>query len=148
MFLSLVISILLIGIDQITKWFLYGKETVSILGDILWFKSTLNTGVAFGMFSDSTLLFIVISSLATVIFIYLIFSKKFLTSKMEKICLGIIMAGTVSNLIDRIFLGGVRDFIYLKFINFPIFNVADMCITIGMVLLCIVIIFKKPKKEA
>ena len=148
MFLSLVISILLIGIDQITKWFLYGKEAVSILGDILWFKSTLNTGVAFGMFSDSTLLFIVISSLATVIFIYLIFSKKFLTSKMEKICLGIIMAGTVSNLIDRIFLGGVRDFIYLKFINFPIFNVADMCITIGMVLLCIVIIFKKPKKEA
>lgn len=147
MIFSIIIAIIAICADQATKWFFYGGVAKSILGNVVWFESTLNTGVAFGMFADSTLLFVFISSIATVVFVYLMCSKKFLTSQYEKICLGVIMAGTFSNLLDRLMFGGVRDFIYLKFINFPIFNIADMCITIGVVLLCVYLIFKKPKKE-
>ena len=51
-----------------------------------------------------------------------------------------ILGGTIGNVIDRIVFGGVRDFISLKFMNFAIFNVADMGITIGAVLLCVYII--------
>ena len=51
--------------------------------------------------------------------------------------LGIILGGALSNLIDRVFLGGVRDFIYLKFINFAIFNVADMAVSLGAITFCI-----------
>ena len=57
------------------------------------------------------------------------------------------MGGTIANAIDRLVFSGVRDFIYLKFINFAIFNVADMAITIGAILLCVSIVVSMFKKE-
>ena len=56
------------------------------------------------------------------------------------------MAGAIGNLIDRILFGYVRDFIYLKFINFPVFNIADMALTFGIILLLLYIIFYTTKK--
>ena len=79
--------------------------------------------------------------------IYLICSKKWLKINLEKLSLGLILGGTISNAIDRLIFGGVRDFIYLKFINFAIFNVADMAITVGAVLFCVAIIFLRDKKK-
>lgn len=64
------------------------------------------------------------------------------------------MGGTFSNLLDRIMFGGVRDFIYLKSINYAIFNVADMAVVCGVILLCISLIIsiiretKTNKKES
>lgn len=55
--------------------------------------------------------------------------------------MGFILGGTLSNLIDRIIFGGVRDFIYLKFINFAIFNIADMAVSFGVAVLCFFIVF-------
>lgn len=57
------------------------------------------------------------------------------------------MGGTLSNLIDRIIFKGVRDFIYLKFINFAIFNIADMAISFGVIVLCIFILVYDLKSE-
>ena len=65
----------------------------------------------------------------------------------EKISIALILGGTVSNAIDRLIFGGVRDFIYLKFIDFAIFNIADMAITIGSILICVCIIFLKDKNS-
>ena len=58
-------------------------------------------------------------------------------TKFLKICVAVLLGGTIGNYIDRIFLGGVRDFIYFKSINFAIFNVADIAITVGTIMLAI-----------
>ena len=150
MIISFVISVVMIGLDQLTKFLIYGSAARSILGDFLWFESALNTGVAFSMFEGKSVVFIVTSLIASCVMVWLIISKKFFTSKFEKISIALVLGGTISNVIDRIVFGGVRDFIYLKFMNFAIFNVADMCVTIGAILLCLAIvisIFKSDKKE-
>lgn len=148
MITSFIVAAVIVGFDQLTKFLIYGTPARSIVGNLLWFESTLNTGVAFSMFEGMQILFIIISSLASILFIYLIVSKKWLVSKFEKVSVAVILAGTLSNLVDRIIFNGVRDFIYLKFINFAIFNIADMAITIGTILLCVAIIFfRKPKEE-
>ena len=147
MITSLIVAAIVVGVDQLTKFLIYGTPAGSVVGNLLWFESTLNTGVAFSMFEGMQWLFIVIASLASILFIYLIVSKKWLESKLEKISVALVLAGTIGNLIDRIIFNGVRDFIYLKFINFAIFNVADMAITIGSILLCVAIIFFRKSKE-
>ena len=148
MITSFIVAAVIVGLDQLTKFLIYGTPARSIIGNLLWFESTLNTGVAFSMFEGMQILFVIVAAIASVLFVYLIISKKWLTSKLEKISVALVLAGTIGNLIDRIVFNGVRDFIYLKFINFAIFNVADMAITIGAILLCVAIIFlRKPKEE-
>ena len=147
MLISFICSIAIIAIDQLTKFLIYGSAPVSVLGDFLWFESSLNTGVAFSMFEGHSYLFVVLSGIAALVMIWLIISKKIFKSKFEKISLGVILGGTIANAIDRIAFGGVRDFIYLKFINFAIFNVADMAITIGASLLCLLIVISIFKKD-
>lgn len=149
MIFGFISAILTIFIDQLTKFLIYGTATKSIIGDFLWFQSTLNTGVAFSMFEGQTVLFIAISAIAAAIFVYLLLSKKFFTNKFLKVCLGLILGGTVGNMIDRIVFSGVRDFIYFKFVNFAIFNIADAAIVIAVFVICIYMlidIFKKEKK--
>ena len=147
MITSLIVAAIVVGVDQLTKFLIYGTPAGSVVGNLLWFESTLNTGVAFSMFEGMQWLFIVIASVASILFIYLIVSKKWLESKFEKISVALVLAGTVGNLIDRIIFNGVRDFIYLKFINFAIFNVADMAITIGAIMFCVAIVFFRKSKE-
>ena len=137
MIIGLVCAVVVIGIDQLTKLLVYGTAAKSIIGNFLWFESTLNTGVAFSMFEGQTVLFIVISAIAAAIFVYLLLSKKFFTNKFLKVCLGLILGGTVGNMVDRIVFSGVRDFIYFKFINFAIFNIADAAIVIAVFMICI-----------
>lgn len=147
MIIALICVCLVVALDQVTKFLIYGTATRSILGNIVWFESTLNTGVAFSMFSGAGIVFIVISSLASALMLYLIISNRFFKTKFEKITLGVILGGTIGNLIDRIAFQGVRDFIYLKFINFAIFNVADMAITLGVIVLCVYYLVVTIKKE-
>lgn len=147
MVFGLILSGATILLDQLTKFLIFGKAPISILGDFLWFQSTLNTGVAFGMFQDMSWLFIVISSLASCLFLWLLISKKQFVMRTEKVCLGLILGGTLSNLIDRIFIGGVRDFIYLKSINFAIFNIADIAVVVGAIVFCAYFLFNSNRKR-
>ncbi len=147
MILGLIISILTIGFDQLTKFLVYGSVSRSVIGNFLWFESTLNTGVAFSMFEGKSILFFILAMIASCFMIYVISSKKWLKGRFEKISVALILGGTISNAIDRLIFGGVRDFIYLKFINFAIFNVADMAITIGAVMLCVGIIFLRDRRK-
>ena len=147
MIISLVIAGLVIGVDQLTKFLIYGTTAKSIVGNLLWFESTLNTGVAFSMFEGKSYIFIIISSLASLVLIWIICSKKYFTAKFEKIVFGFILGGTVGNLIDRIFFGGVRDFISLKFLNFAIFNVADMAISLSAIAFCVYLLLSMLKKD-
>ena len=146
---SFACALAVIGLDQLTKFLIYGTAARSIIGDFLWFESTLNTGVAFSMFEGKGWIFVVISAVASLVIITLLLGKKIITKPSQKICLGLILGGTIGNLIDRLVFDGVRDFIYLKFMNFAIFNVADMAIVCSVIVFCVFLIidtFKKEKK--
>lgn len=146
MIIGFLCAFLVISVDQLSKFLVYGTAARSIIGQFLWFESTLNTGVAFSMFSGNSIVFFIIACLASAGFSYFIISKKWLESRWEKASIGLILGGTISNAIDRLVFSGVRDFIYLKFMNFAIFNVADMAITIGAILFCIYILFLRDRK--
>ena len=146
MLIAYLIAAAIICFDQLSKFLVYGTAARSIIGNVLWFESTLNTGVAFSMFSGNSVVFFIIACIASALIGYLIYSNKLIKSKAQKISLALILGGTISNAIDRIAFGGVRDFIYLKFMNFAIFNVADMAITIGAILLCVFIVFSKDRE--
>ena len=143
----LIICIVLFGVDQLTKVLLYGKE-MSLIGDFLWLKRVpLNTGAAWGSFDGGRWVFIVLSVVIAGIIIYLLFSKKHFNSKFFKITLGVMLGGLLGNLFDRIVYAGVRDFLAFNFFDFPVFNVADIAITIATIMLMIYILFLHGKNE-
>ena len=135
-----IISVLVI--DLITKHFLFAIDYFNLIPNVISIASNGgNTGAAFGIFSDNTILLIVVSIIMIVVlFIFNYFAKE--RSAFYCIAFGFIVGGACGNLIDRIFLGYVRDFIYLDFwSSFPVFNFADSFLTIGAILMAIYIIF-------
>lgn len=145
--ISFVVALVVAGVDQLTKWLVFGSPARSIIGDFLWFQSTLNTGAAFSILEGNGWVLITISAIASIFLCYIIISRKHFNLKPEKILFGVILGGTISNLIDRIILGGVRDFLYLRFIHFAIFNVADMAIVFGVIILAIYVLVHSIKKD-
>lgn len=155
--ISVVILVLLIAIDQITKLLVAGNVA---LGDTLFTLSVgdfklasithvRNDGAAWSILSGKTVLLIVIAVVAVAVAFYVIIKGK-IKSRFGVISLIAVISGGVGNLIDRIRLGEVIDFIRFDFIDFPIFNFADVCVVIGAICFCIWIIFgdvKKKKKE-
>lgn len=128
-------TLLLIWIDQLTKYFFYNQE---ILSQLFFLEPLLNDGISRWMSMPRAVIFAV-SIICIRLFIYL-FHKKYLTV----LDFSLLMAGTIWNLIDRIYLGWVRDF--LSFGSFPVFNVADSFLTCGVARICIKEIFHLQKK--
>ena len=142
-----IISVIaLISFDQLTKYLaesgLSSAPKVLIDG-VLELRLVHNSGAAFGILGGAMWLFylITIIVLVAIIFIYIKFLKnrKFLPLKVLSI---IIFSGALGNFIDRIRLGYVVDFIYISFINFPVFNIADIFVSWSAVLILILLIFK------
>ena len=147
--ISTVIAVVLIAIDQIVKnWAeeVLTKGEIAVIEDVLYFKYAENTGVAFSMFSDSRWMLIGVTSVMLIVVLAFFLSGK-VTDKLEQFSLALILAGGVGNLIDRISLGYVIDFIDVRIINFAIFNIADICICVGAFLLCVAV-YLSDKKEA
>ena len=133
-FLSL--SILIVLIDQFTKYLMFYNKKLFINKDFLLFKLDFvkNYGAAFNIFSGSRIFLSLISIIFSILLIYLIFSKKTLNS-FDLYAYSFILGGTIGNGIDRIYKGYVVDFINLNIINFPVFNIADISINIGFIFL-------------
>jgi len=133
-FLSL--SIVIILIDQFTKYLIFYNYKIFINKDFLLFKLDFvkNYGAAFNIFSGSRIFLSLISILFSIILIYLIFRKNTLNS-CDLYSYSFILGGTIGNGIDRIYKGYVVDFINLNIINFPVFNIADISINIGFIFL-------------
>ncbi len=149
--ISTVIAVVLIAVDQIVKnWAqeVLTKGEIAVIENVLYFKYTENTGVAFSMFSDNRWLLIGVTSVMLIVVLAFFLSGK-VTEKLEQFSLALILAGGVGNLIDRISLGYVIDFIDVRIINFAIFNIADICICVGAFLLCVAVYIsdKKEQKE-
>lgn len=130
----------IVALDQLTK-IIFDSVNYSVLGDFLWFYSTQNDGAAFSMLEGGRWWFIAITIPIVIVLIYLMISGKLFKSTFFKVTLAVMIGGIIGNLIDRIIFGYVRDFIYLKFINFAIFNIADMALTLSCVMLFIFVIF-------
>ena len=132
-------SIAIIMLDQISKIIMLDKS-INIIPQVLSFSYTQNIGVAFGLISNN-IIFIIISNIMILGIII-----KFLKENNDSIdytvlvSLILILSGGIGNLIDRILRGYVVDFIKFEFINFPIFNLSDISITLGIFILVIVII--------
>ena len=131
-------------LDQFSKIYINLNQNKLDIKDFLIFKIEFvrNYGAAFNIFTGSRLFLTFISVISAIILTYFIFINE--NKDINKNGLSFILAGTIGNGIDRIFNGYVIDFIKIKFIDFPIFNIADIVINIG-VLFLIISYFKNKK---
>ena len=137
---SLAVIAVLTAVDQLTKYIAVNTVKVNgpkeFLFGLFRFRYAENTGAAFSSFSDSTTLLTVVTVLILAGCLILLLSKK-IKSMFMNICLLLITAGGIGNVIDRIIYGYVVDFIEPLFIDFAVFNFADCCITVGAILMII-----------
>tara|TARA_B100000886_G_scaffold323905_1_gene268100 strand:- start:61 stop:519 length:459 start_codon:yes stop_codon:yes gene_type:complete len=133
-FLSL--SIFIILVDQFTKYIIFYNYKIFLNKDFLLFKLDFvkNYGAAFNIFSGSRIFLSLISISISILLIYLILRKN-TSNSCDLFAYSFILGGTFSNGMDRILKGFVIDFINLTFINFPVFNIADISINIGFIFL-------------
>jgi len=133
-FLSLSISITLI--DHVMKYIIFYYYDLFTNKDFILFRLEFvkNYGAAFNILSGSRIFLSLISIIFSIILIYLILIKKS-SSQIDLYSYSFILGGTIGNGLDRIFRGFVVDFINLNIISFPVFNIADISINIGFILL-------------
>ncbi len=164
--IQIVILAVLIVIDRITKnlavTYLKGESDISVIGDAVVFHYLENSGAAFGSLQNMQVLFYIVTvAVVAVVFVlwfninsklkkYLgrsalepsIFKKRSYTGTLFlNYTLIVLVAGAVGNLIDRVLQGYVVDFIYFKIIDFPVFNFADICVTLSAAALIVFAIF-------
>ncbi len=151
--LAAIIIVLAIVLDQLTKYLVVSNmfigQTIPVIKDVFHITYVRNTGAAFSILSGSMTLFYIITPIALAVFTYILIKER-KGKKLQLVLLGGIIGGTIGNFIDRVAYGYVIDFIDCRFINFAIFNVADMfltCCVILYVLLLIVDLVKDMKKE-
>ena len=131
-FLSL--SIIIILIDQFSKYLMFYNQKIFINKDFILFRLDLvkNYGAAFNILSGSRIFLSFISIIFSILLVFLILRKNTLNS-IDLYSYSFILGGTIGNGIDRIIKGYVIDFINLNIINFPVFNIADISINIGFI---------------
>ena len=142
----------LVVLDQIIKLVVYntirvaGREIV-LIPNILSLNYIENYGASFGLLF--TQLFLIGLGLVIIIaIIRILFSKKYELNNISKLGLSLVLAGGIGNLIDRIFRGYVIDYLDISnLFEFPIFNFADMCVNIGVIIVFIMIIVKTVKAQ-
>lgn len=156
---SLIVIVLLTAADQLIKYLVVEKIAVGEIIKVIRFGShdifslthITNSGAAWSMMSGKTWFLIGLPLLVMIAAIVYMFIKR-KESKLQMISLALIVAGGLGNLIDRIRLKEVVDYILFEPIDFPIFNFADICVTVGAVLFCVYFVIieeinnKKKKK--
>lgn len=144
--ITIIISVLMIDLaTKITvQTSLELHRQIPIIENFFYITYAKNTGAAWSMLSGRQFFLVAISIVGIIMFLYMYF-KTPVQDKFGKVCISLMIAGAAGNLIDRATLGYVRDF--LDFVifgyDFPIFNVADMALCIGIVLLLVQTLLKK-----
>jgi len=149
--LFIIYMAVLVIFDQITK--LIARTTLSagdiyIIPGVLQLHLLYNTGAAFSILTGKTIVFYVLTPVIAAVIIYffirLPFEKKYLPMSFV---LTSLVAGAAGNYIDRLVFSKVTDFIYFSIINFPVFNVADIYVTISVIVLLVLILFYYKDEE-
>ena len=138
--LNALIAGAIVLLDQISKHLLKNANRVLLPG-LLRLSGTRNTGAAFSLFAGKPWLISLLTvSTALAVLVYIILARP---RGLTGLGLALVLGGALGNLIDRLFLGYVIDFIELNFIRFPIFNIADIAVVSGSILTASSIIFTR-----
>lgn len=140
----------LVFVDQVFKKLaaehLMGKEDIVLIRNFIGLSYAENTGAAFSAFSDSTMLLSVVTLIIILGGVIFLFLGK-IEGKLMNICAVMILAGGIGNLIDRFAQGYVIDYIKTLFIDFPVFNFADILVVVGVFVVCGYLIYDMIKEE-
>lgn len=146
MFLYFILTTVLVTIDQITKYLTVQNinlyEVKEIIPNFISFTYIQNSGAAWSILEGKMWFFYIITVGVIAFLLYYLYTEG-RVDRILGIILSIVLAGTIGNFIDRIIFQYVVDMIKLEFINFPIFNVADMLLTIGVAALLIYSIYEE-----
>jgi signal peptidase II len=166
----LLIILFVVAFDQITKYFaiiyLQPRGSVTVLGDFLRLTYVENPGMAFGIEIDNKILFNVLSIVAVLVIFYYLFKLR--SHSLLRISFAVILGGAFGNLIDRFMHGRVVDFLDVEFFDihfpggsflfwnfpayslyrWPVFNIADMAVSIGMLIILLTTFFNNPPVTA
>lgn len=136
--IAVIFAVLMIGVDQLSKYLIEQNialyESIPVIDKVLNFTYIRNEGAVFGILQDMRWLLISLTAIILVVCLGLVIKKAF-KSRMMNWAIMIILAGGIGNMIDRIFRGYVVDFIDVQFVDFYIFNIADCCVVVGVVLI-------------
>ena len=144
-------SVIVLLIDQIVKLLIKTNmnlnEEISIIPNFFSIQYLKNTGAAFSILENQTIILAITSIICISVIIYYLKKEENLTTAMY-LSFGLVLGGILGNLIDRIVYQGVIDFLSFQIFNynFPVFNIADIGITIGVLLLIIIYISRDIKK--
>lgn len=142
--------VILVGLDQWTKGLavkhLMHQPPFVIWDGVFELLYSENRGAAFGMMQGGKWFFLAITGIACAAMLYFLIKERKRLHFMMTFSLALLLSGAIGNLIDRVALGYVRDMIYVALIDFAVFNVADMAVTVGCCLLVLDLLFFKGKK--
>ena len=138
-------ALLVLALDLLLKQIPLGPERVLIPG-LLGLTRVQNTGVAFGLLKGSPVLNLVLSGLI-ILGMLIVLLRQDLT-RYQALGAGLILGGALGNLVDRLINGYVTDYLQLLFIHFPVFNLADVAVTLGALLLVVHILLGGRKEAA
>lgn len=149
---SLVSALILVLFDQWTKWLavakLKGNTPFVLIPGVFELNYTENRGAAFGLMQNQRVLFLIITLVVLAGVVYLFYRMPFKRFYWPlRTILVVFTAGTIGNFIDRMLLGYVVDFFYIRLIDFPVFNVADLFITGSLAVFVLLILFKYKESD-
>lgn len=142
--------ILLVVIDQLSKLYVTAKMTlhqsIEVIRNFFYITYTRNSGAAWSLLQGQKLFFIITAAVAVVVIV--IYISRSRCGFWEKLGLLLIAGGAIGNVIDRIRLSEVIDFLdfYIFGYDFPIFNIADSCITVGGIIVALTILLDRREK--
>ncbi len=147
---QMISAAVLVLVDQ---WFkklavghLMGKEDIILIKNFLGLSYAENTGAAFSIFSESTIVLSIVTLIIVMAGIVYLFLGK-LEGKLMNVCAVLVLAGGVGNLVDRFAQGYVVDYIKTLFIDFPVFNFADILVVVGCFMIMGRLIYDIIKEE-
>ena len=153
MIIPLIAAVLLVAVDQITKYIALTQlkpiGSVTFIDGFMDFTFVENRGAAFGIFSGKTWLLLVISIIICAVLVWEM-TKMPKTKEYRKlrVTFVLILSGAVGNIIDRALRGYVVDFFEFTFIKWPVFNMADIYVVVGTIVMAVIIMFfMKDEKE-
>lgn len=151
-FVYYLIALIVIAIDQWTKWLVVKKmeigESIEIIKNFLYITSHRNRGAAWGILQGQMWLFYIITVIVIIAIIYYI-QKMAKNQKLLGVALGLILGGAIGNFIDRLHAQEVVDFIntYIFGYDFPVFNIADSALVVGVILFILQMILEERKAK-
>ena len=147
----LIIAIIALAIDQITKVatsiLLEFNKPLTVIKDFFYLTLCHNEGAAWGIFSNTKIIILIGTIIALITIYHFIYCFK--QNKRNTLAFGLLLGGLSGNLIDRLLFGYVRDFLdfYIFGYDYPVFNIADICIVFGVILLIIAVLKGEDNNE-